>query len=201
VSQFGFERGRPVDRYYIEEFLLQHSNDIKGRVLEIADNVYTKEYGGTKVKQSDILNVEEGNPKATIVSDLAKAHNIPSETFDCMIITQTLQYIYDLRSAIQNLHRILKPGGVLLVTVPGISQISKDDMEAWGEYWRFTTLSAQRLLEEAFLSENIEVKAYGNVLAATTFLYGLAAEDLKAEKLDFYDPYYQVVITARALKL
>jgi SAM-dependent methyltransferase len=200
VSEFGFGRGSPIDRYYIETFLLQNSNDIQGSVLEVADNSYTKKFGGVKVKHSDILHANKGNPKATIVSDLAQAHNIPSDCFDCIILTQTLQYIYDVRSAIGNLHRILKPGGVLLTTVPGISPISKYDMEHWGEYWHFTTSSVQRLFEERFQTNDIEVKAYGNVLIATAFLYGLAVEDLKTEQLNHFDPYYQTVITARVVK-
>jgi SAM-dependent methyltransferase len=199
-TNFGFERGKAIDRYYIDAFLLQNANDIKGRVLEVSDDGYTKKFGGKKVKQSDVLHAVEGNSKATIVSDLTTAHNIASDSFDCIILTQTLQFIYDFRAAARQLHRILKPEGVLLLTISGISQISSYDMNQWGEYWRFTTVSAQRLFGEEFLPENIEVKSYGNVLAATAFLYGIAVEDLKAEQLDYHDPGYQMVITVRAVK-
>lgn len=198
---FGYERGIPIDRYYIDTFLLENTDDIQGRVLEVSDNGYTKRYGGEKVKQSDILHVSEDNPKATIVSDLTQAHNIPSESFDCIILIQTLQFIYDIKSAVRHIHRILKPNGILLVTMSGISQISKYDMDQWGEYWRFTTASAQRLFEEEFSRENIKVKAYGNVLVATAFLYGMATEDLKSEQLNYNDPSYQMVVTVRAVKL
>lgn len=199
-NNFGFERGKAIDRYYIDAFLLQHAKDIQGRVLEVSDDSCTKKYGGNNVKQSDVLHVVEGNPKATIVSDLTNAHNIASDSFDCIILLQTLQFIYDFQSAVRELHRILKPDGVLLLTISGISQISSYDMNQWGEYWRFTTASAQRLFKEEFLPENIEVKSYGNVLAATAFLYGVAVEDLKPEQLDYQDPGYQMVITVRAVK-
>ncbi|WP_261788879.1 class I SAM-dependent methyltransferase [Methanosarcina siciliae] len=199
-ANFGLERGRPIDRYYINTFLTQYSRDIQGRVLEISDNGYTKRLGGNRVKRSDVLHAVKGNPKATIISDLTKADNIPSDSFDCIILTQTLQFIYDIKSAVKHLHRILKPNGVLLVTMPGISQISSYDMEHWGEYWRFTTTSSQRLFEEEFSPENIEVKAYGNVLASAAFLYGMATEDLKPEQLDYHDPKYQMLITVRAVK-
>lgn len=197
---FGYDRGQPIDRYYIENFLLQHKNDIHGRVLEIGDNTYTKQFGGNRVKQSDILHAVEGNPSATIVADLAQTDNIPSDTFDCIILTQTLQFIYDLPSAVKHLYKILKPGGVLLATLPGISQISRYDMDRWGEFWRFTTQSAQRLFEKEFMTENIEVKAYGNVLIAIAFLHGLAAEELKPEYFEYQDPDYQVLVTVRAAK-
>ena len=197
---FGYDRGHPIDRHYIENFLSQHKGDIHGRVLEVGDSSYTKKFGGSRVKQSDILHAVEGNPSATIVADIAQADNVPSNTFDCIILTQTLQFVYDLPSAINHLHRILKPGGVLLATVPGISQISRYDMDRWGEFWRFTTQSAQRLFENEFRAKNIEVKAYGNVLIAIALLHGLAVEELKPEHFEYQDPDYQVLIPVRAVK-
>ncbi|HXG64665.1 MAG TPA: glycosyltransferase, partial [Blastocatellia bacterium] len=198
---WGFDRGQPVDRYYIEGFLAAHAGDIQGRVLEIADNHYTRRFGGDRVTRSDVLHPVEGNPQATIVADLASGAGIPSDAFDCVICTQTLLVIYDVRAVIRTLHRILKPGGVLLVTIPGVShQISRRDMERWGDYWRFTSLSARRLFEESFPSENVTVETKGNVLAAAAFLYGLAAEELSQEELDYNDPDYEVSIAVRAVK-
>jgi len=121
-QQWGFDRGLPIDRYYIENFLAHHENDIRGRVLEIGDNSYTPKFGGNRVTKSDVLYVEEGNPKATIVADLTSANHISSNTFDCIILTQTLQLIYDVQAALQTSFRILKPGGVLLATLSGIAQ-------------------------------------------------------------------------------
>ncbi|MBE9188813.1 glycosyltransferase [Gloeocapsopsis crepidinum LEGE 06123] len=196
--EFGFDRGLPVDRYYIENFLASHANDIQGRVLEIGDNFYTRKFGGDRVTKSDVLHVAETNTDATIFGDLTCADHIPSNTFDCCILTQTLHLIYDVPAALKTLYRILKPGGVALVTFPGISQISNDE---WGDswYWSFTSLSAQRLFEEVFpIAVNVET--YGNVLAATAFLQGLATEELHQEELDYRDRNYQVIITVRALK-
>jgi SAM-dependent methyltransferase len=147
-----------------------------------------------------VLHFQEGNPKATIVADLSSHNNIPSNSFDCIIFTQTLQFIYDVQATILTLHRILKPRGVVLATFPGISQISRYDMERWGEYWRFTTCSARKLFEDAFPAGNVTVQAYGNVLAASAFLQGLAVEDVRREKLDYRDPNYEVLITVRAIK-
>jgi SAM-dependent methyltransferase len=197
---FGLDRGLPIDRYYIENFLGQYAEDIQGHVLEIGEDMYTRRFGDGRVVRSDVLHVQEGNPKATIVADLTCADSIWSDTFDCIIFTQTLQFIYDTRAAIRHLHRILKPGGVLLATFPGISQISRYDMDRWGDYWRFTTLSARRLFEEVFPPGNVTVQAYGNVLAAVAFLHGLAAEELRRQELDYRDPDYELAITVRGVK-
>jgi glycosyltransferase involved in cell wall biosynthesis len=197
---FGCARGVPVDRYYMGQFLEKQSASIQGRVLEIAENFLTRRYGGEKVTQSDVLHVAENNPYATIVGDLTNADHIPSDTFDCIILTQTLQFIYDVPAAIQTLYRILKPGGVLLATFSGISQISPPDMEKWGQYWNFTTLSARKLFTEKFPATHVEVKSHGNVLVATAFLQGIVLEDLRKEELDYHDPEYEVLITVKATK-
>jgi SAM-dependent methyltransferase len=196
---FGFDRGHCIDRFYIEDFLANNAKDIRGRVLEIADNEYTKQFGGNNVTQSDVLHVK-GDPQATIVADLTSAENVPSDSFDCMIITQTLQFVYDTRAAVATIHRLLKPGGVLLTTFPGISQISRVDMDQWGEYWRFTTMSAKQLFAEVFGDAAVSVQAYGNVFAAIALLHGLAQEDIELAKLKPHDPDYEVLVTVRAIK-
>lgn len=198
---WGFDRGLPVDRYYIERFLAAHTGEIRGCVLEIGDDNYTRRFGGSRVVESAVLYPLEGNPQATIVADLSHGENIPSEGFDCIICTQTLMFIFDIQKAIHTLYRILKPGGVLLMTVAGVShQISRDDMNRWGDYWRFTSLSVRRLCETVFPPENVLVESHGNVLVAIAFLHGLAREEFRPEELDTKDPDYEVLITVRAVK-
>jgi SAM-dependent methyltransferase len=202
--KFGLERGLPIDRYYIEHFLARRAGEIRGRVLEVGDNLYTRKYGGERVRVSDVLDVSEGNQRATVHADLTRADHIPSDAFDCIILTQTLHLIYDLRSAVQTLYRILKPGGVLLATFPGIGRTGcrhyGDERRKYSEHWMLTQLSARRLFEEAFPAANVEVEAHGNVLAAISFLHGLAVEDLRQEGLDYHDPDYQVLIALKAAK-
>jgi SAM-dependent methyltransferase len=196
-SDFGFSRGNPVDRYYIEGFLKKHSPEIKGVVLEIGDNAYTLRYGRSQVQKSDVLHVNPGNPAATYVGDLAGENDLPDNTFDCVILTQTLHLIFDVQAAVGTAYRILKPGGVLLITVPGISQIDRGEWsKTW--FWSFTTASIERLLRPRF--DRVEVAAHGNVLAATAFLHGIASKELRRAELDTHDPAYQVIITARAVK-
>ena len=199
-SVFGFDRGQCIDRYYIEIFLRDHALDIRGHVIEVGDDCYTHRFGGDQVCKSEILHATSDNPRATIVADLTSAESILSDSYDCIVLTQTLQFIYDTPAAIRTLYRILKPNGVLLATFPGISQISRYDMDRWGDYWRFTTGSACKLFKSVFPPSNVVVKAYGNVLSTVAFLHGLSAEELKKEELDYHDPDYQMVIAIRAVK-
>jgi SAM-dependent methyltransferase len=197
---FGYDRGRPIDRYYIEKFLSDQRLHIVGHVLEVANDNYTREFGRDRVVKSDVLHVSFGDPRTTIIGDLTAADHIPSDTFDCVIITQTLQLIYDVRAALQTIRRILTPGGVVIATFPGISPISRYDADRWGYYWSFTSQSAQRLFGEVFPPDQIHVNAYGNVLSATAFLYGMATDELRQKELDYSDPDYEVIIAVRGTK-
>lgn len=198
--RWGKDRGTPIDRYFIEQFLAEHAQDIRGHVLEVGWATYTRKFGAGAVVTSDVLHARADNPDATIVADLSQGEGLSSDTFDCIILTQTLQCIYDVRAAVKTVFRILRPGGVLLATVGGVSQFSRWDSERWGHYWNFTTDSVDRLLAESFPPGNRDVQSFGTVLTATAFLYGLSSQDLHAAELEQHDPDYQVVIAARAVK-
>jgi SAM-dependent methyltransferase len=199
--RFGFDRGRPIDRYYIEEFLGGEKHHLRGRVLEVGDDRYMRMFGGDQIARRDVLHVLPDQPGVTIVADLTRADHVPANTFDCIICTQSLQVIYDLRPALCHLHRILKPGGVMLATGNGITKTGRHEgVDPWGQYWHFTTQSFGRLFRESFPSGEVQVSSYGNVLSAIAFLHGLAAEELTVEELSFRDPDYEVLVTARAVK-
>jgi SAM-dependent methyltransferase len=199
-AQMGLDRGHGIDRYYIESFLQEHNSDIKGTVLEIADNNYTVQFGGSNVERSEVLHAVAGNRRATIIGNLETGENIPANAFDCIICTQTFPFLYDFKGAIRSCHRALKSGGVLLATFAGITQISRYDMDRWGDYWRFTTLSTERMFAEIFVGAEVTIKAHGNMLTSVSSLLGLAAEDLRKSELDYVDADYEQLITVRAVK-
>jgi SAM-dependent methyltransferase len=199
-TSWGGDRGQPVDRYFIESFLEASAADVRGRVLEIGDNPYTVRYGGDRVTQSDILFPIPGNTKATIVADLASAPGIPSATFDCVICTQTLQLIPDIRAAVATLYRILKPGGVLLATVPTICKLELAGEPDWADYWRLTTHGARHLFAADFGDGAVRAESHGNVLVCVAFLHGLSREELTADELNYRDDAFQLLVTVRAVK-
>lgn len=197
---FGLDRGTPINRYYIEKFLVGRAELIRGRVLEVGASEYSHRFGGGRVERFDVLHAPPGNQAATMVGDLTDPSTLPANAMDCFICTQTLDCIFEVAKAVVGAHHLLKPGGVLLATVSGISQISRYDMERWGDYWRFTTASLARLCEPVFTG-GVEVASFGNVLAATAFLQGIAVEDLPDPALlDAYDQDYQLVVTVVARK-
>jgi SAM-dependent methyltransferase len=192
---FGLERGTPIDRYYIEQFLDGAREELSGRVLEIGEARYTSRFA--RPTRSSVLHVEAGHD-AELVGDLTRHDTLPALAFDTVICTQTLGVIYDVRAAVEGLHHLLAPGGRAAITVAGISQRSRHDAERWGDYWRFTEASLRRLCA-AF--DRVEVTSFGNVAAAVALLQGVAVEDLPDPSvLDARDPDYPVTLGVLAVK-
>jgi SAM-dependent methyltransferase len=188
-----------VDRRYIEQFLAQHSHDIRGRVLEIGDNAYTMRFGADQVEISDVFNRFPGAAHSTFTGDLAAGGGLPRDEFDCIIVTQTLQLIFEVNLAVRALWRALRPGGVLLVTVPWVSPMDRSEwVESW--YWSFSPAALRRLLEAHFDISRVVATSYGNVLSATAFMYGLAEHELTPAELDANDAFCPVLVAARAQK-
>jgi hypothetical protein len=196
---FGRGGGLPIDRFYGERFMAENAGLIRGDVLEVGDDRYTRAFGGADVSSSAVLHAAEGNELATMVGDLASGRGLPDgEAYDCVILYDTLQCIYDAAAAVSTTHRLLRPGGAVLATFNGIAQISREDHDAWGEFWRPTDLAVKRLFGDVFGEDAVEVRTHGNVLAACGLLYGLAAEEIGAKRLELRDPDYQVSVTAKA---
>lgn len=163
------------------------------------DDRYTVRFG-TAVESSDVLDLDPANERATLVADLERTADAPAERFDCFVMTQTLQFVFDVRAAIATAHALLRPGGVLLVTVPAVSRLDRSARATTGEHWRFTEDGLRRLLEGAFGAGNVEVRSYGNVLACVAFLLGMAREELRPRELDDHDELFPLLVAARAVK-
>lgn len=195
--KFGFDRGTPIDRYYIERFLEEERDSIRGRVLEIHDTAYAERFGGERVTRMEALDVDPNNPRANIIADLRKADSIPDATYDTLIVTHTYGVIDDYEAAIRESLRILKPGGTLLATVSAMGI-------AWdteGSYWRFTP-AAMRYVFEKYLGKDslLTVRPWGNVLSGQAFWVGCAAEELSRTELDHVDEHFPITVSIKVTK-
>lgn len=199
---FGFHYGKCIDRYYIDCFLAANADSIRGRVAEIGGDTYAKQFGDGQVERIDILDIDERNQNATITFDLAEPDRAPEGAFHCILCIQTLFEIYDHKAALMSLYKMLKPGGVVLASLPGICQRVRGHMLGVGgvDCWRYTTSSAERIFAEIFGQANVEVIAYGNVLTATALLHGLIDAEITHTELNYHDPDYEVTICVRAIK-
>lgn len=193
---WGTDRGLPVHRYYVEQFLAEFVSDIHGHCLEFQDDAYTTRFGGSAVVTLDILHIDDSNPRATLVGDLTKPNNLPTNQFDCIICTHVLHVIFDVERAVQEIFRILKPGGVLLVAVPHVSMCDPN----YHEMWRFTPEGLERLLGRVFGMPQVAMRAYGNSLTAAGEIRGMVAREFSRSELDQHDPRFAVEVCARAVK-
>ena len=192
---WGYDRGQPIHRYYLNNFLKKFVDDIKGHCLEFEDDRYTSRYGRERVRKLDILHKEE-NPNATIIADLTKPNQIPSNQFDCIICTHVLHHIFELVKFVSELYRILKPGGVLLVAVPHVSMCEP----SLHELWRFTPEGLNTILSKIFGAENVTVDAYGNSLSTVADFRGLVVRELSQAELEYHDGRFALEVCARAIK-
>ena len=197
-DNWGRGRGTPIDRWLIERFLAGEAGSIRGRVLEVLDDAYTVRFG-TAVEAAEVLDVDPGNPRATIVADLERPETFPEAAFDCVILTQTLQFVYGLQAAVESIHRSLRPGGVCLATAPVVSRLDRAGIPR-GEFWRITPVGCERLFGERFGADRVAVTVFGNARTCAAFLLGLAAEELSERELTAVEPFFPLLVAVTAVK-
>ena len=193
---WGLDRGVPIHRYYLERYLADNAADIRGHCLEFGCDLYSRKFGGAAVTKIDVLHEDGSNPAATIVADLTKRSNIPSEHFDCIICTHVLHIIDRVPAMIQELHRLLKPNGVLLVGSPFVSMHD----QTVHELWRFTPAGLRFILTQVFPEDGVSARGYGNSLTAAGEIRGLVSGEFSRSELDTHDPRFPVEVCARAAK-
>ena len=196
-TQWGFDRGTPIDRHFIEAFLAANRDAIRGRVLEVKDDTYTRRYG-TGVEAAEVLDIDASNPAATVVADLADAPHVPDASVDCIVLTQTLHLIYDVEAAVRTCHRVLRPGGTLLATLPTASRCSRELLDT--DFWRLTPAAARRMFGGVFGADGVRVDQVGNAQLTAAFLLGVAVEEVPRRLLAENDPLWPMLVTVRATK-
>jgi SAM-dependent methyltransferase len=186
---WGWDRGLPVDRYYIEQFIAANIAWLKGSALEVQSPQYTGRVD--TVEETTVLDIDDGNARATLVADLNQPDSLPAAAFDCVVLTQTLQYT-DPTVALRNVGRCLKPHGRAIVTVPCLSRVDPEAPDV--DMWRWTPAGLRRAVEQAGLRGTVE--GHGNSLAAAAFMLGLSVEDVGRGRLALNDNAYPVIACA-----
>ena len=189
-SSFGFERGAPIDRYYLRQFLTAHRQQITGAVLEVQTSSHTERFGHAVIRADTFDIVPAFTP--TYLCDFAHCeHVIPSHTYDCLLLPNTLPHFRELDLCLAQALRVVRPGGTILASVAGLLPLTGDVPD----YWRMSPDGWRERLGAAWPGATIEVAGHGNCLAAVGVQLGLALEELTAAELDVHDPRYPVLVT------
>lgn len=101
---------------------------------------------------------------ADIVADVAFLP-IKAKIVDVLLCIEVLEHIYPTKDALKEMHRVLKPGGHLIITVPFI--IGRHD---YADYFRFTEAALNRMLKENGFSI-VKVKRRGGIFASLAGLF------------------------------
>lgn len=190
LGGWGFERGTPVDRWYIERYVASCAPLLRGHALEVQDDVYSSRFGAERV---DVVDIDPANPRADVVGDLCLPGTLSPARYDVAVVTQTLQLVPDPAAAVTHLLAALRPGGTLLVTAPVVSRLAGEQ-----DRWRWTPAGMRTLLGAvAPAGADVHVEGMGNGLASRAFLFGLAAEDLDARVLAQTEARYPLLVGAR----
>jgi SAM-dependent methyltransferase len=193
-ASFGFERGTPVDRFYLHRFLESNQSVITGRVLEVQAPSYTKRYG----HDVDVSHTVDINPRfgATYTCDLADAPAIPSDSYDCLLAPQTLAHVADLNGVLRTMLRVVRPGGSVLASAPVLLPLISDG----DDNWRLSPSGWQLTLAREWKGCDVTVEGHGNCLSAVAAMHGLALEELTQDELNINDPRYPVLVTIKCRK-
>jgi hypothetical protein len=191
--------GMSIYSFYADQFLRGYRSELRGRILQIGPT----EFSDKVLQESanvmvDRMSLEEFQNVITQNSSTEPAHQIG--TYDCILSTITLSHMFELKRAIALLHRMLKPGGTLLLAEAGIQRVENSELKSNQHYWNFTSLALQCLLGEVFPNDGITIKPYGNVMTAIAALHGLSSGRFKPQDLNFFDRDYEVLIGVCAVK-
>ena len=101
------------------------------------------------------------------------AHALPleSDQYDYVVAIEVFEHLHDPKQACSEIYRVLKKGGVFLMTVPFIFRIHGDPLD----YTRFTQYGLATLLSRF---ENIDVRSYGGRISVISDLITTASKAL-----------------------
>ncbi|MEW6533131.1 MAG: class I SAM-dependent methyltransferase [Thermodesulfobacteriota bacterium] len=148
--------GYSMRRYYVDRFHFAH-------VPGIGEGALVLNVGGHRGAKRGLFDIDSFRLNVVhmdIVSAKrphvqADATNIPFRTayFDAVVCSEVLEHVREPVSVLKEAHRVLKPGGLLLICVPFLTRIHADPRD----YGRYTdSFWTETLLEAGFTDVCIE---------------------------------------------
>lgn len=137
--------------YFIRKGLLgkieQYKHVLSGRMMDFGCG--SKPYKPL-LKVDEYVGVDfvnEGHPHDNEQIDVfydGKSIPLPNEAFDSVLTSEVFEHIFNLEDILDELHRVLKPGGRMLITCPFVWK----EHELPNDYARYTHFALKHLLEK-----------------------------------------------------
>lgn len=164
------------DRLLLHRQMAKYGPVLKGKVLDIGSGRFNR-------YQALCTNAEKFttlDPDSTWKPDIVgSAENMPieSNSFDGILCTQVLEHIAHPEKAVREMYRVLKPGGILLLTAPQMNELH----EIPHDYFRYTNFGLETLMKD--VGFEIEVMHQRGKYHATV------AQQRIRLMIDKHDPY------------
>jgi SAM-dependent methyltransferase len=134
---------------------------VKGKTIDLGCG--TMPFENLLVSKATVyhtLDLWPHSEKVTYIGDIQDMSMIASASYDSAICFEVLEHVSTPSLAINEIYRILRPGGILIISVPHLSRLHDEPYD----YFRFTKYGLRCLLEnEGF--EVSEIKEKGGLFS------------------------------------
>jgi SAM-dependent methyltransferase len=183
--RFGFSRGTPIDRYYLDRFVERIRPEVTGDVVELGGRDSNREsyglIGATRYRGLD----QRARSSVSLAGDAHDSSILPERSLDAVLAFNVLEHCHSPWLVAENMGRWLRPGGKAFCMVPSAQRLHR----MAEDYWR-PLPAALPLLFTGFSATRLEV--FGNPLTTLAALLGIAVEELSQRELDATHPDYPV---------
>lgn len=133
-----------ITRVGLLDFISSNAHEIKGRILDVGcgEKPYANLFAATEYIGIDIAQSGHDHTRSNI-DIFYDGLNIPFEdnSFDSIICFEVLEHVFEPEKIIQEMYRVLKPGGKLILTTPFIW----NEHEIPYDYGRYTYFGLKHL--------------------------------------------------------
>jgi len=130
----------PLNRVCGRDVLEVGSRDVNGKITDIIREMKPKNYVRTDMTQGENVDI--------VVNADELVETFGEGTWNIVISTETLEHIQDWRTALEQMKRVLKPSGLLVITTrsPGFPQHDYPE-----DYHRYTKDDMKEILRDMII--------------------------------------------------
>ena len=178
--------GASVARQASNTWIANAAKDVEGKVLSIGSgndldwqgSRYRNYFPKAEYFTSDITT--SAKTKVNLIIDVRSMPQVEDASYDCVFIAGVLEHVDDIFSAMSEVSRILKPGGLLLLGVPFGQPIHR----APQDFWRLTIHGLEYLLDRYGFVLNSPIAGIPGKIPNLASVYWSESRKIEKDKTD-----------------